>query len=223
MSRKFEKTFEVAVPVARAWQAFADSQERSKWEAEVYEIDPRPGGRVYWRIGAYECNGQVDEVEPEKILRHTEASGPHAQSEVTVTFEEVEGGTRICVTHSGFGDGDEWQSQLEGATCGWSQAIADLILYLETGVIAGRFVQPWHNPGFQAIEVPSGLRVVQVDEDGFGGRAGLRVGDVLLALGGAAVYLQSDVSVVCRAHQPGEKLAVEWVRGSERQRGSAEL
>ena len=222
MSRKFEKTFEVAVPVSRAWQAFADSHERSQWEACVYEIEPRPGGRVYWRVGAYECTGEVQEAEPGKILRHTEITGPHQQSEVTVTFEEVEGGTRIRVTHAGFGDGDEWQSQLESTTCGWSQAIADLVLYLESGVVAKRFVQAWHHPGFQAIEVPSGLRVVGIDEGGFGERVGLRTGDVLLTFGGAPVYLQSDLAVVGRTHQPGEKLTLEWVRGGERLQGSAE-
>ena len=46
MSGKVEKTFEVAVPVARAWQAFADSHGRSQWEAVEFEIDPRPDGRL---------------------------------------------------------------------------------------------------------------------------------------------------------------------------------
>ena len=43
-----EKVFTVAATVERAWHAFADGTERSKWEAATYEIDARPGGAVRW-------------------------------------------------------------------------------------------------------------------------------------------------------------------------------
>ncbi len=41
---QIEKVFTVAVEPARAWEVFADGDERAKWEATTYEIDPVPGG-----------------------------------------------------------------------------------------------------------------------------------------------------------------------------------
>ena len=52
--RKIEKVFTVEVPIERAWRAFADSHERSQWEAATYEIDPVPGGRVHWTLPGIE-------------------------------------------------------------------------------------------------------------------------------------------------------------------------
>ena len=123
MSRKFEKTFVVHVPLARAWQAFAETQERSRWEANPFEIEARPGGRVRWELPGIETTGRVLEVVPERLLKHIEDTGPHAGQEVTVAFEEVEGGTRISITHAGFGDGDEFDDMLESTQLGWSMAI----------------------------------------------------------------------------------------------------
>ena len=83
MTDPVRKAFTVAVAPARAWAAFADPVERSRWEAETYEIDPRPGGRVHWELPGIECSGVVDEVERERLLRHTESDGPHHGSVIT--------------------------------------------------------------------------------------------------------------------------------------------
>lgn len=37
MSPRVEKTFVVPVPVERAWRAFAETAERSCWEADPFE------------------------------------------------------------------------------------------------------------------------------------------------------------------------------------------
>ena len=67
MTRKIEKTFTVAVPVERAWEAFADSHERSQWEAAEFVIDPRPGGAVRWVLPGIETTGRVEEVDLEYV------------------------------------------------------------------------------------------------------------------------------------------------------------
>ena len=159
MSHRVEKTLVVAVPVARAWRAFADSRERSQWEAVEFEIDPRPGGRVRWTLPGMECRGRVVEVEPERLLRHTEGSGPHAETEVAVRFEPVGARTRISVTHSGFGEGDDAALAVESVSLGWTQALADLVVYLERGVPAGRFVRRMLHAGLQVTESAAGLEV----------------------------------------------------------------
>ncbi len=221
MSGKVEKTFEVAVPVARAWQAFADSRERSQWEAVEFEIDPRPGGRVRWMLPGYEAQGRVEAVEPERLLRHTESAGPHAKTEVTVRLEPVEGGTRISITHAGIPD--DGPGDVASTSLGWSQAIADLTVYLERGVKADRFVRRMLHPGMQTTETPAGLEVRKVEPGGFADRAGLRPGDLLLALGGVPIYTRPELWVLMRERAPGDKLTAEYVRAGERLSGTGVL
>ena len=78
VTKNVERTFTVVVPVARAWEAFADSHERSQWEAVEYEIDPRPGGLLRWTLPGIEATGRVEEVQVHHLLRHIELTGPHA-------------------------------------------------------------------------------------------------------------------------------------------------
>jgi uncharacterized protein YndB with AHSA1/START domain len=223
MSDAVQKTFVVEVPVERAWELFADGTERSKWEAVTFEIDAKVGGRVHWELPGLESDGRVEEAEPGKLLRHTELSGPHADSEVTVTFEQVDAGTRITITHAGFGDSDAWRGSLGGLSIGWDQAIADLLLYVRTGSPAKRFTVAMGNPGADMVETPAGLEVVEVATGGFADQAGLRPGDFLLLAGGAPVYTWRELWVLLRARGPGGELDVEYVRGSERLSGAGSL
>ncbi len=223
MSHQVEHIFDVAVPVARAWRAFADGDERAKWEALEYEIDPRPGGRLRWTLPGFECEGEVLEVEPERFMRQREGSGPHSQTEITTTFTEIEGGTRIHITHSGFGEGDEAALTVQSVTLGWAQGIADLILYLEQGVKAERFVRRMCHAGLQFTETPAGLKVETLEEGGYAERAGLKPGDFVLALAGVPIFSRPEFWVLMRQHEPGEKLEVEYAREGERGNASAVL
>ena len=209
------KVFTVQVPVERAWAAFADGSERSKWEADTYEIDPRPGGRVHWTLPGIESTGQVEEVVEHELLRHTEQSGPHGGAEITVRFESVDGGTTITVTHAGFGSGEGWDEWLEGTSLGWSQAIADLVAYLETGAAVRRFAVRMGSPGMQMHDTPAGIRVEGVQPDAMADQAGLQVGDLLLRVGGAPVFSIAELWVLLREHAEGETLTVDYVRGGE--------
>jgi len=215
MAKAFERTFTVAVPVERAWRAFADGDERSCWEASTYEIDPRPGGRVHWTIdGGIESSGEVLEAVPCEVLRHVEGSGPHANAEVSVRFESVDAGsTRITITHAGFGESADWDEWLEGTANGWRQAIFDLVAYLTTGVPARRFATVMHSPGMTMTDTDAGVVVQDVSERGLAREAGLSPGDLLLRIGGVPVFTISDVWVLMRLHAPGVQLAVEYVRG----------
>jgi uncharacterized protein YndB with AHSA1/START domain len=221
---KLEKSFVVAVPRARVWDAFTDAEERAKWDAATCEIDLRPGGAFNWSLPNIESTGRVEEVEPERLFRHSDRTGPHANSEVTVTFEEVEGGTRVTITHAGFGDGDEWLGKLEGVTFGYDQALADLIAYLQTGVSPQRFNK--HvitDPGMVVDDTPAGLEVRRVYEGGFAEKAGLRTGDLLLMMAGAPVYTSPELWVVLRLHGPGDKVDVEYIHDGARRSGSGAL
>jgi uncharacterized protein YndB with AHSA1/START domain len=217
MSNRVEKSFFVSVTPARAWRAFADSHERSQWEASEYEIDPRPGGRLSWALPGHACEGRVVEVVPERLLRHTEGSGPHAETEVRVELEPEGAGTRVRITHSGLGD------EVDSVSLGWGQAVADLIVYLERGVAADRFVRRMSHTGVWMEETPGGLEVRSVDAGGFGERVGLRPGDLLLAVDGVPIFTRPELWVTLRAHVPGDKLSLEVARDGERASLGGEL
>jgi uncharacterized protein YndB with AHSA1/START domain len=218
-TNRIEKTFELRVAPARAWELFADSHERSQWEALEYEIDPRPGGVVRWSLPGIESNGHVEEAEPEKVLRHVESSGPHSGCEITVTFEATDSGTRVSITHAGFGSADEWDEWLDGTSLGWDQAIADLFLYVETGVPARRFATRMHPPGMTMTERPAGLEVRTVAPGQLADHAGLQPGDLILRVAGTPVFTIRELWVLMREHTQGEELTVDYVRNRERGHG----
>lgn len=221
---RVEHTFEVAVPVERAWRAFTDGAERSRWEAPEYAIDPRPGGKLRWRIPPMDAvDGEVIEVDPHRRLVMTEGAGVLAgPTRVTVTFESVERGTRITVVQSGFGTGAGWQDALEGHRQGWLWALRDLVLYLETGLAAQRFFTHWRcDLGLFLAETYAGLRVTEVAPGGWAEEAGVRVGDLLLLVGGLPVYERTDLWSIQIARGPGERLGVEVARDGSRVSGEA--
>jgi uncharacterized protein YndB with AHSA1/START domain len=222
MAKSIEKVFTVAVPVERAWAAFADGAERSKWEASVYDIDARPGGAVHWELPGITSDGRVEEVVEHRLLRHVELDGPHARAEITVSFEDLGTSTRVTITHAGFGDGDGWDEWLEGTSIGWTQAIADLIVYLETGVAPHRFTDAMQYPGMTMNDVPGGVAVRDVAM-GLAADAGLQAGDIVLRVDGVPVYAITDVWVLMRERKAGEQVTVEYVRGGERRTGQGTL
>jgi uncharacterized protein YndB with AHSA1/START domain len=226
VSGQIEQTFVVAVPVERAWRAFTETEERSKWEAPEYEIDPRPGGKVRWTIPPWPTvDGEVLEVDPGRRLVTQEGAGIlDAVTRVTVTFEEAGTGTRITVVQSGFGTGAAWQDALEGHRQGWARARRDLILYLETGVVAQRFFTRWHaSLGLHLADGDSGVRITEVLPDSWAEEASLRPGDIVLFLDGLPIYDRTDLWPAQIARRPGEPLGVEVARDGQRVAGRGHL
>ncbi len=211
MSEKYKRTFVVAVPVARAWQAFTDPQEREAW------MGSRP---VELDLGEM----KVEALEPHQRLSWSQShSGLDGSYQTAVTFEEVASGTRITIVRSGFGDSEDWLHFAENTQRGGDEMIADLILYLETGVRAVRHFQFLSGIGATTLESGPGVRITHVVPGGFAAEAGMRSGDLLLRLNGAPVLGMSDVAFACREHAPGVVLEAEYVRGTEVRRGSAPL
>ncbi len=211
MSAKYERTFTVAVPVAKAWAAFAEPAEREAWmgtpptELERGEI-------------------KVGDLEPHRRLAWSQSqSGLDGWYETTVTFEEVSSGTRITIVRSGFGDSEAWLHYAENTTRGWDELITDLILYLETGVRGSRHFSFRSGLGATMLDSGPGVRITHVVPGGFAAEAGMQAGDLLLRLNGASVLHLSDVAFVGREHAIGEEIDAEYVRGGEVLSGNGPL
>lgn len=220
VSGMYERTFVVAAPVERAWNAFVDPAERAAW-AEGRDHMPDPGS-----LDTFEP-GEMKVLDGgERHRRFTIAQRPGGLDgwyETTVTFEEVASGTRITLTRSGFGDSEAWRHFAESTNAGWDEMIADLVLYLERGVRASRHFSFRSGIAATTRQAGAGLEVTHVVPGGFAEAAGMRPGDLLLFLNGAPVFGIREVAFLARERAPGDLVEVEYARDREVLRGSAPL
>ena len=223
---KFEKTFDVAIPVARVWQAFTEKEHLEAWLTGTIETcDVRPGGQIAWEPD--EFGGMVwdiTDVEPERSLSYRERPLIlPVPTEVTVAFEATGTGTRLSITQSGFGPGDDWQGNLDSVGLGWTQTLAAMELYLRTGVRFDRFFTFKSDVGLVVQEQLAGPEVLSVTPGSFADNAGVRSGDIIVQLGDAPIFDRSDIWLFTREHEIGEDHEIVYVRGSELRRGRAAL
>ncbi|ONI86474.1 hypothetical protein ALI144C_11225 [Actinosynnema sp. ALI-1.44] len=215
---KFRKTFSLSVPVERAWQAFTDPKDLEVWQTgTVEQADVRPGGRIAWTADEYgQLVWDIVEVDPPNTFVYKEgATFLPAESEVTVTFEHEDTGTRVTVTQAGFGDDEDWETHLENVGLGWVQTLAALDLYLRTGVRYDRFFTFQSGLGMMTDDVLAGSLVRSVVDGAFAAKAGIRPGDVILKLGTAPVFSRTDLWMYTREHAIGEEIDVAFARDGE--------
>ena len=171
-----------------------------------------------------ESSGRVEEADRPHRLRHIEFDGPHTGSEITVTFEAVGEGTRIVITHAGFGSAEHWDEWLEGTELGWSQAIADLDRVSPHGRSGAAIRCRDAVSGHDDDAIPTrAWKSARVASGGLADGAGLQAGDLLLRVGGVPVFSIAELWVLMREHRAGTELKVEYVRARERCHGRGAL
>lgn len=214
MEDRFETTFAVQVPVEQVWRSIEDR--RPEAATGSAEEDAKR-----WWLPGFEASAVELEVEPGRRLRVRKDTQPCEGTEVVVTLEATDTGTRVTVVQSGFG---AWfEAALDSLEIGWSQIVADLVLYLERGIIAARHLLPWAGFGCSVREVTTGLEVVDIYPGGFAEQAGLEAGDLLLTIGNAPVFTLRDFQSLMRVFRSGEKVEATWVRDRSRLSASAVL
>jgi hypothetical protein len=215
----YERTFVVKVPVERAWNAFADQQQRDAW-AGVNTRMQDPGSLDSFEPG----ETKIGPFELHKRMSWSQYNfGLDGWFDMSVTFEEVETGTRITIVRSGFGESEAWQHFAESTNHGWDEMICDLVLYLETGVAGARHLSFRSGIAATTTETGAGLEITHVVPGGFAGEAGMRAGDTLISMNTVAIFGISEVAVIVREHAPGTEVPVEFVREGEVHRGRARL
>lgn len=217
MSGRWQRTFEVSVPVERVWRAFTDPEEMAKLMTPPASAPPDPNAHV---------TPEILEVQPLKLLRWAEQGGTLPErGEFTVVFESKDGGSRFTVTRVGFGEGEEADVFSEANELGWEMGFMDLVLYLETGQIVRRhyYGAVESVTGMLYRERDFGLEVLRVNPDTFAAEVGLARGDRLVRVAFVPVFGRSDLAVLFAEHAPGTKLEVEYIRGRERRVGQGRL
>ena len=135
----------MAAPPERVFQALTDPRQLMQWWGQRgmyhhtdWKADVRPGGM--WRSEGksdidgkpYHVAGEYVEVDPPRLLSYTWiASWSGALSTlVRWELEQVEGGTRVRVRHSGFAGMTE---AVQGHYQGWVRVIAWMQAFVEKG------------------------------------------------------------------------------------------
>jgi S1-C subfamily serine protease len=80
----------------------------------------------------------------------------------------------------------------------------------------GRVTRGYLGVGLQRVELPDhqrGLIVLSLEPEGPGARAGLLIGDILVALGGVPVAETDDIQGLLETHGVGSGIEAELVRG----------
>src|SRR5260370_8292675 len=169
MSTDYEKTFSVHVPPERAFRAFTDPNELEQWFTPKFDADAEegaPGVKADAESPGGDVHFEVTQIKGDELLRYRQwAAAPETGIDVTVVFEPVEGGTKITVTHAGFG-GDSILNS-DSVRNGMFENYADLILYLDHGVSYPRHrditTEAWlgalfldAGPGAEVAEVEAG-------------------------------------------------------------------
>lgn len=128
----------IAVPPETLFALWVDPAQLIKWwapdgyQASVEALETMPGGR--WRVGLHgpggagpSMSGVYRIVEPPRRLAFSwawdgEGGARGHQSEVTVNFEAVPGGTRLVLLHQAF----EGRPARDRHNNGWSTALGQL-------------------------------------------------------------------------------------------------
>jgi uncharacterized protein YndB with AHSA1/START domain len=220
---EYERTLEFSLPAARAWSLFTDPVETRAWLLPFEET--ADGEHVATVEGQPPVSMNVERFDPPKLLR-VKMSGGNMPGyvETTTTFEETRIGTKVTLTHSGFGDATAWEIFGGSFSAGWNEAITDLMLYVHSGVKSPRHIDD-RRASIAAWPVRRnwGIELAEVFPGGFADQAGMKAGDILVKLDRMGVYQIADVWAFTRVRSAGEEATVEYIRRGEVRSGKGRI
>ncbi|GAB3268230.1 SRPBCC family protein [Chitinimonas naiadis] len=141
-----ELSVSVKAPVAQVWQAWTTSDGIASFFAPEARVDARPDGPFEVYMDPYGEPGmkgadtmKVLAVEPEKLLSFTWNAPPHlaaARQQRTVVilrFAPDEQGTRLTLSHLGWGSDGEWPKARAYFEKAWPNVLKNLQTRFESG------------------------------------------------------------------------------------------
>ena len=201
----FEVTFTVATPRQEAW-------DRLQGAVPASDRIPAPRPGQWWLPG---IEGAADELEavPGERLRVRKATFPCEGTEIVVTMEDADTGTRITIVQTGFGAG--FEQQRPWLEAGWQAIKADLYVFFDRGIALGRHLRPWASLGCAVTEGPAGLTVAAVEPGRLAAQAGMQPGDLVVTIDGSPVLTVDELAVVVRMRRSGDMAKIRYLRGTE--------
>jgi uncharacterized protein YndB with AHSA1/START domain len=211
-----------------AFEAVTKDSELREWFCDFAWTEVRPDGRfeVRWHRG-YRAEGRFVGVDLPRWAAVTwQGTAEPGETRVQFLVEDAGSGeVMVTVVQSGFGPREQWDQAVGEAEKGWKLGLENLKSTLETGVDLRLSRQPFLGIWFDAITpelvAKEGLAVdkgiyIQGTADGSGAEAaGIQKGDVLLAVDGEETADFNVLGRILRAHQAGDEIEAQVVRGQE--------
>jgi uncharacterized protein YndB with AHSA1/START domain len=211
MPTRYRRTVTIGVTPEQAWPAFVDPTHLAAWHGHAERFEAVPGGRIrFVNPGWEDVDGIVDEVVPARLLLWRTTDG---QAEIAETLVPAKGGTQVTLEETG--PGLLAPEEIDAIRLGWDESIADLALYLETGVSVRRHMAPRSRLGAATRDTTAGVRVVRVEAGSLAESFGLAPDDLIVRIGRAPIFDRSDVALLLREHESGTELEITVVRGRE--------
>lgn len=193
----FEATFRLQVDRALAWRRLTE---------RIGDGDQASG----WLPG-FDSDVTILGVDEGHRLQARKDDEPCAGTDIVVTLEDDETGTRIHVVQSRFG---AWlPARYDLMSVGWRFIVADLQLFLATGAHGQRHLQPWGDIGADVAARDGAVRLTELRPSGLADRLGMQSGDLLVALAEAPVASLDDLVTALRVARPEDRpISAAWVR-----------
>ena len=223
-------TFEQSVPASpeAVYYAFTNGTALREWLCDVATTAPREGGRCYlaWNDGYY-SSGEFTSLTPgEEVAFTWGGRGEPAISSVRVTLAPQGDGTHVRVVHDGVGSGEGWEQIVPALQQAWSFSLENLRSIFDSGADL-RFTQrPMlgitisdFNADIAArmgVPVSEGICLDGVVPEMGAGAAGLRDGDVIVAINERAVVDWPSLTSALQGQRAGDEVQVTFYRGPEK-------
>ncbi len=233
--RKVAKRVVMETTPELAFEAATEARELREWLCDQAWTEVRPGGRyeVRWNEG-YRAEGKFTELDPPRRAAFTwQGRGEPGETAVEVTIEPTEDGVEISLIHSGFGWSGQWDEAASQAEKGWTTGLENLKSTLETGVDLRLARQPFLGINFdildaeraadEGIAAERGIYVTGTAEGSGARAAGLKKGDVIVALGGVPTPGFQELNTALRSHRAGDLVDLDLVRGQKQETVQATL
>lgn len=210
------------------YYAFSTPQGWRDWLVEA-SLFRTPAGKSYhlsWGTGWF-ASGEVKQLDrPQRVVLSWSGKGDPGETQVSIALEAADGGTKVEITHSGFGEGPGWEAARQQASHGWEVGLENLESIFDTGAdlrvtqrpMLGIMGSDFNERIAAEIGVPvsQGARI-QTAIEGMGpALAGMQGGDVIVEMDGVEMRDWLDLGKVLRAHKAGDEIGVSFYRGPEK-------
>lgn len=136
------------VPIARLWEAWIDPKQAGVWFAARARIVPERGGpyELFWRPETPESDSTIGcRITAIKTLQYlaftwrgpdvhgatmNEGEPPPPPTHVSIAFKDSPDGSRLSVSHSGFGSGEGWEAARLWHDGAWQRCLDNLEAFL---------------------------------------------------------------------------------------------
>jgi uncharacterized protein YndB with AHSA1/START domain len=133
-----EITRTLAAAPNRVFRALTDADELSRWWTTTAESDPRTGGAFSYGFEFEDASrnhtytGTYHDVTPDERVSYPWQGG-RGETTVDVRISPTGSGSELTLTHSGWGEGADWEEAVVMHEQGWSFFLDNLVAYLDRG------------------------------------------------------------------------------------------